>query len=392
MSNSEIRTIGTMQMELLKPLFGSSPPEYFHTDSDIRDMFRAALKHNPSDIFINVGHPIILLINGQLKRLTNKVIEFSEFGAIAKTLRGQEGATTILATKKDYDGKFQLSDAEGRRRRMRVNMTGTVALEYSESARLVLRPMQERIPLPSEIGIENDLLQHLYPQWGAVYVIGATGVGKTTSFASLVRHAAENASTGYHGHWATYEAPIEYDLFSLSSKHLLITQTEIEENWGLASFADGIRNAMRVHPIAIMLGEVRDRDTIKAVIEAALTGHPVFGTVHADTPAIAFQRLLSRFDSSEQHSALYDLIKTTRVIVAQTLLEGLRRPRVAVREWVVFTKDLVDKLLEMKHVGSVIAAIDQAVVDQETSFDHNATMLFERGEISEQVLRKFMNR
>lgn len=392
MSVSGIRPIGTMKMELLKPLFGDYPPEHFHTDDNIRNMLRAALMYEPSDIFINVGHPVILLINGKLKRLTNKLIEFSEFGNIARTLRNKEGATSILSTQKDYDGKFQLTDAKGVSRRMRVNMTATVALEYSESARIVLRPMQDVPPLPRDIGIGDDLLRHLYPQWGAVYVIGKTGVGKTTTFSSLVRHAAENPSTGYHGHWATYEAPVEYDLFSLSSAHLLITQTEIEEIWGLKTFADGIRNAMRVHPIAIMLGEVRDRDTIKAVVEAALTGHPVFGTVHADTPAIAFQRLLSRFDRGEQQAALYDLIKTTRVIVAQDLLDGVHRPRVAVREWVVFTKELVDQLLALEHIGDVIAAIDQAVKDQGTSFYDSAVALFSRGEITEGVLRKFMNR
>lgn len=361
-----------------------------YTEKDaILNMMREALAHNPSDIHIVTGHPILLEVNGELARISDHVLEWTEFENIARVLRDKEGATVVLSQGEDYDDSFTMLDDKSVRRRLRINMTAITSLRSKQAASLVLRPLQDTPPSVLELQIPQEMLERCFPSRGAVYVIGPTGSGKTTLFASLIRHAAETGCAG-HGHLAAYEHPPEFDLEALSSKYLLITQVAIDSKWGLPSFAYGGRNAMRRHPCMIMIGEVRDYETVVACVEASLTGHPVQGTTHADNPALAFQRLVTRYPAEQQRAGLYDLIMTTEVIIAQRLIKARNGGRVAIREWIAFDTAMRRKLLSLPDAPAVVAAIQDMVDQSGNSFAHSAKKLIAENVISDDVAIQFL--
>ena len=386
MSKQRYMYSGAMKMPMVTRTGNVHLPETLVTGEHVNAMLREGLVHDPSDFFIVVGHPIVIELD-RLHRMTNRSLDSTEFELIAKQLRSKEsGATSCLSQGEDWDGAYTLMDYQGRKRRLRISMTALSSLNNNNSMRFTLRPLDDEPPSPETIGLRPELLKILFPKEGAVFVCGPTGSGKTTTFASMVRYAAEG-NTRYHGHLATYEQPPEYDLESLTSEHMLITQVGIGQPWGLPTFGQGIRNAMRNKPCAILIGEVRDLETVQAVTEAALTGHPCFGTVHADRPAVAFQRLISRYPASLRSQGLYDLITTTKVIVAQRLVPGIHRRKVAIREHLEITPELMQRLLDQPDERGVVALLNNCISEYGRTFAEDAAESYERGEISIDTLR-----
>lgn len=387
--------IGTLDLPPLEWKTPARPRNRYTERIDAVELIQEALAHNPSDIHINCGHPVVLEIHGVMHRLTDHELEWAEFENIARVVRDKEGATSILSQGEDYDGPFIIAVRDPKhgktRRRLRVNMTALDSIRATQSGSFVMRPLQDFPPSVDEIGLPQELLDHCFPERGGVYVIGPTGSGKTSTFAALVRYAAETGRH-YHGHWATYESPPEYDLEAASSQHLMITQVAVHSKWGLSSFADAVRNAMRRHPVAILIGEIRDYETVSAVVEASLTGHPVFGTVHADNPATAFQRLITRYPAAQSSAALYDLITTTEVIIAQRLVKRLDGGRVALREWIVFDDEIRKRLLRLNTTGEVTTEIMSLVESNGQSYKKSATELLSKGIISETVAAPYLKR
>jgi len=145
----------------------------------------------------------------------------------------------------------------------------------------------------------------------------------------------------------TYEAPIEFVYDNITNPHSLISQTEIPRH--LPSFAAGVRNALRRKPEVILVGESRDKETINAAIEAGQTGHTVYSTVHTIGVAATIRRMTSVYSGDERNERAYSLMETLRMIVTQSLLKTIDGKRVAVREWLVFTQDIREKLLSMEN-------------------------------------------
>jgi len=159
---------GALDAPLLTNLTGAPPRTRYTEIVDVLELLREALAHDPSDIHINSGEPVILEIHGRLCRLTGHALEWTEFENIARVLRDKEGATTMLSQGQDYDDSFTMTDKKGTRRRLRVNMTPTKSIRSNQTASLVLRPMMDKPPLPQELGLPEELLARCYPREGAV--------------------------------------------------------------------------------------------------------------------------------------------------------------------------------------------------------------------------------
>src|SRR5262249_54022314 len=147
------------------------------------------------------------------------------------------------------------------------------------------------------------------------------------------------------GKLLTYEAPIEFTYDTIISRRSLVAQTEIPRH--LPTFAAGVRNALRRKPEIILVGESRDRETISASIEAAQTGHLVFSTVHTTGVASTIRRMVSTFEPGERNERAFSLMETIRLIVTQTLVPKIGGGRVALREYMAFTEELRETLLNM---------------------------------------------
>ena len=143
------------------------------------------------------------------------------------------------------------------------------------------------------MNLPQTILDAIEPEQGVVYITGATGSGKSTLLASIIRDIAENAES--HRKILTYESPIEFVYDTVEKTSSIVSQSEIPRH--LPSFAAGVRNALRRKPRLILVGEARDPETISAVMEAAMTGHPVYTTLHSNGVAETMRRLVTTFPS-----------------------------------------------------------------------------------------------
>ncbi len=142
----------------------------------------------------------------------------------------------------------------------------------------------------------------------------------------------------------TYEAPIEYVYDDVIKPTTIISQSEIYVH--LPSFADGVRNALRRKPSIILMGEMRDKETIGEGVTASMTGHLVYGTLHSNGVADAIRRMVNVFDSAEKNARAIDILTSLKMVIAQMLLPSTDGRRVPIREYMVFTEEIVDNLLE----------------------------------------------
>lgn len=339
----------TMKAPLVDRAADYKEPIRFESKEKIDDLLRECVRHKPSDIYITTGHPVLIKINGSLQRVTTKVLDESEFKVVMSTLRQKvDSSAADILKSQDFDNSYSVvtekTQHSAKRVRFRNNFTGLYAAKGGGNAyQAVLRVISETPPRPEDIGLTSELLNALTPPDGAVYIVGPTGSGKSTTFGSLMRWIAEGNSI-YYGVAHTYEAPVEYDLQSLSSARMLITQVEVGSTSGIQSFPDGVRNAMRRAPDLAMIGEMRDAETILAGLEFAATGHPLFTTLHANGVADTVPRLLKRIPPGEKESALADILSTTRAILFQRLVPSARGGRVALREWLCLNDEMRAKL------------------------------------------------
>ncbi|MDQ2995378.1 MAG: Flp pilus assembly complex ATPase component TadA, partial [Pseudomonadota bacterium] len=229
------------------------------------------------------------------------------------------------------------------------------------------------------------LTDHLAPKDGVVYVTGATGSGKTTLLAAVIRELSEEPEG--HRKMLTYEAPIEfvYDMVEMPSS--VISQSEIPRH--LPSFAAGVRNALRRKPRLILVGESRDPETISAVMEAALTGHPVYTTLHSTGVAESIRRLVGSFSQDERQGRTIDIIETLRLIIWQQLVPTVDGKRVALREFLVFDEEIRDQLLEVDYT-QVTSLTRKLLRERGQPMRVDAERVYKEGLISDRMYKVLM--
>jgi defect in organelle trafficking protein DotB len=225
----------------------------------------------------------------------------------------------------------------------------------------------------------------LAPAQGIVYVTGATGSGKTTLLAAIIRDLAEQQDSNRK--ILTYEAPIEFVYDSITMPSAIVSQSEIPRH--LPSFAAGVRNALRRKPRLILVGESRDPETIGASIEAALTGHPVYTTLHSNGVAETLRRLVNSFPAEEAKARMIDIIETIRVVIWQQLVPSTDGKRIALREFLVFNERLRDILLDSK-LENISANTRQMLKEYGQPMSVDAKRKFDAGLITQRVYKRLI--
>jgi defect-in-organelle-trafficking protein DotB len=232
------------------------------------------------------------------------------------------------------------------------------------------------------MNLPKEVLDAIAPNDGVVYVTGATGSGKSTLLASIIKEIAEQ--TDSNRKILTYEAPIEFVFDSIEKPSAIVSQSEIPRH--LPSFAAGVRNALRRKPRLILVGEARDAETISAVIEAALTGHPVYTTLHANGVAETIRRLVGTFPREERYGRTLDIIETIRLVLWQILVPTVDGKRVALREYLVFNDEIRDRLLGVPP-DEVTAMTRRLLKEKGQPMIVDAKRKFEAGVISEREFK-----
>jgi defect-in-organelle-trafficking protein DotB len=328
-----------------------------------------------SDITIQTGESVFAEIYGRLYRVTHRKLSNTEVGEILNSIYGPNGTTQILSGS-DVDTHYEVRPTRTERYRYRVNATGC-QIEGHDGIQITLRTIPSLPPHLDEMELPPDIKAAIAPYQGVVYVTGATGSGKSTLLASIIRHLAENEES--HRKILTYEAPIEFVYDGLEMPNSVVSQSEIPRH--LPSFAAGVRNALRRKPRLILVGEARDQETMSAVLEAALTGHPVYTTLHSNGVAETMRRLVTTFPSDERHGRTIDILETIRLAIWQKLVPTVDGKRVALREYLIFTDEVRDILLDVE-VEKITAATRKLLKERGQPMEVDAQKRFNEGVIS----------
>ena len=302
-------------------------------------MLQHAQNLNASDITIQTGSPIFAEVYGVLLKLTNRLLSNTELGDLINAIYGPN-ATTQLLSGKDIDTHYEFRPNRGVRYRYRVNATGCL-VDGHDAIQITLRTIPTTPPKLDSMHLPANILEAIAPQEGIVFITGATGSGKSTLLASIIRELIENVDSNRKV--LTYESPIEFVYDEIEAVSSLVSQSEIPRH--LPSFAQGVRNALRRKPRLIMVGECRDSETISAALEAALTGHPVYTTLHTSGVAETMRRLVTSFSGEERLGRTIDILETIRLCIWQKLVPTVDGQRVALREYLVFDEEARDILL-----------------------------------------------
>ena len=295
----------------------------------IDKLLTAAVKNGVSDIHITVGLPPVFRVDGHMKPQPTKVLTPDDTNGLMKAIT-PERCQAELAEKGGTDFGFAFGDMA----RFRVSVfkqRGTVAM--------VLRQIPNKMLTPEQLGVPEVCKRMVTRPRGLFLVTGPTGSGKSTTLASLINFINEN----YDHHIITIEDPIE---FYHQSKKSTVNQREIGTD--VPSFSEALRRALRQDPDVILVGELRDLETIEAAISAAETGHVVFGTLHTTGAQGTVNRIIDAFPTNQQEQVRTQLSTAIIGVVSQALLPKIGGGRVAAYEILVCTPAIGNLIRENK--------------------------------------------
>lgn len=290
-----------MATQVLHPL----PPAGDLDLADIRDLLARAHQRGASDVLLSAGRRARVRSGGDLTESDVVADDGSIVALLAPALA--PGARAAFERSGSADLALELSGL-----RFRVNL-----FAHHDGLAAAVRPIRELSPTLAQLGLPDDFTQLVAYPSGLVLFTGPTGSGKSSTLTALIEHINRTSAR----HVVTLEDPIEH-LFT--SRRALIHQREVGRD--VATFADGLRSALRECPDVILLGEMRDPETIAAALTAAETGHLVLSTLHAAGAAMAIDRIIDVFPGEQQPQVRLQLASTLRAVVTQVLVPATRPP------------------------------------------------------------------
>lgn len=293
-----------------------------------------------SDITIQTNQPVTIEVQGRIHKITKRALANAEVGDLLNAIYGPNG-TTQLMRGHDLDTHYEVRPSRNERYRYRVNGVGCY-VDGHEGIQITMRAIPSTPPQLQDLKLPQNIVDAIAPAEGIVYITGATGSGKSTLLAAIIRTLSEQPDGNRK--ILTYEEPIEFVFDEVEMPSSIVSQSEIPKH--LPTFADGIRNALRRKPHLILVGESRDTETIAASLEAALTGHPVYTTLHTNGVAETIRRLVGSFPQEERIGRTIDIIETLRLIIWQRLVPSTDGKRIPLREYLVFNETIRDQMLE----------------------------------------------
>lgn len=393
--------MGWKNGEVLPYATGFAEPPRIDSSDTLQKLMLEVVAQGASDTYFMSGAPVLVEIHGALRQLTSHRLTVEECYQILNWAAGTDGAQAQVIQGIEVAESYAaidpvLKDARGEkmRHRFRVNAT-RIEFRGGVGVQTVMRSIPSEVPTTEKVGLAQVLVDACTPRNGVVYVTGATGSGKSTTYAALVRYILEN-DTPIKGNITTFEAPIEFVFESIQSAHSIVAQSQIgrdlKSESGKESFGDGVRSSMRRHPALIVIGEIRDWDTASAAIEASNTGHPVFGTVHANEVETIFARLLTRAPVDVRDAALFDLISTSRVLINQALARTRDGKRTPLREYLIVTDELREEMLATADTSRITAVVREMVKRHGRTMEQAAVEAYEKGLIDTVELAKYRRR
>lgn len=333
---------------------------------DIYDVLDEAVRRRASDIHLSVGYPPTLRVDGRLVTLPTQNVDAAWLRSEIARIAGIERLAR-LEKNFDVDMAFTFGSV-----RFRINF-GMDKNGYTFAARKI----PTRVPAPDEIGLPPSVQNLVHLDRGLVLVTGPTGSGKSTTLASLLTAISRSQSR----HIITLEDPVE---FHIPSGRSVVHQRELGQSF--TSFSDGLRQALRQDPDVVLVGEMRDVETISTALTAAETGHLVFGTLHTYDAASTVTRIVSVFPPEEQEQVRSLLSYIIKAIVSQTLLPNLGGDgRVAAFEVMLSNPAVANNLRRIDGQNHIRQTIETSTRDGMQTLDMALVELVKRRAVSETV-------
>ncbi|MBF0402184.1 MAG: PilT/PilU family type 4a pilus ATPase [Magnetococcales bacterium] len=326
------------------------------------DLLKAMLQAGGSDLFITAGFPPAAKLDGRMTRLTEAPLTAGDTQVLARAIMNDRQIKEFDATK---ECNFAIQPAGIGR--FRVN-----AFIQQGRTGMVLRTITTAIPVFDQLGLPPILKEVVMEKTGLVLVVGGTGSGKSTTLAAML--GVRNA--GSHGHIISIEDPIEYVHPHINC---LITQREVgvdTESWQAA-----LKNTLRQAPDVILIGEIRDQETMEHAINFAETGHLVLSTLHANNANQALDRIINLFPTDKRQQLLMDLSLNLRGIISQRLVRKAGGGRVAAIE-ILLRSPLVSDLIFKGEVHAIKEVMSKSNELGMQTFDQALFALYEAGQIS----------
>ena len=307
----------------------------------INDLLLWATHCGMSDLCLRSGLPAWMRLNGLWRLVTQRAITTDELlAALERLTKNNSVAALIKSGQSDYDFAHEIEESRGLRRRFRGNAT-PVADGYSTGVKIVFRAIPSAPPALEELHVEQTILDHAMPPNGLVLVTGVMGSGKSTLLAAILRRIIENGGRNV----STYEAPIEFDFDAVPHPGGPVSQSTIPEH--LKTFLTATRNSTRTAPDVVLIGESRDPDTLRGMIESAEIGVAAYSTVHTRSVPETLSRIVNVFPVEERLQVTATLLSSLRLIISQRLVPlPDNSGRIALREYLAFTPDIREILLD----------------------------------------------
>jgi len=296
------------------------------------DLLQLVVSENSSDLHIRVGIPPVIRVHGTLHRVDGPALRPEDTEELMRSITSEDHIQHVRE-----QGGADYGFAFGEVARFRVSV-----FKEKGNFGLVLRQIPTKLLTLDEIGLpRNTIMNLLYKPRGLILVTGPTGSGKTTTLASMINIINEERDDA---HIITIEDPIEY---YHHHKKAVVTQREVHID--VPSFAEALRRALRQDPDVVMVGELRDLETMEAAVTAAETGHLVFGTLHTTGAAKTIDRLVNAFPINQQETIRIQLSTVLQAVISQLLLPRVDKPgRIAVFEIMINTPSVAALIRDNK--------------------------------------------
>ena len=329
---------------------------------DITELLAFSVKHKASDLHLSAGVPPMIRVDGEVRKINLPALDHREVHALIYDIMNDHQRKE-LEENFEVDFSFEVPGMA----RFRVN-----AFQQSRGSGAVFRTIPSTVLTLEDLEAPEMFRKIAEFPRGLVLVTGPTGSGKSTTLAAMVDYINDN----FHHHILTIEDPIE---FVHENKRCLVNQREVHRD--TKSFANALRSALREDPDIILVGEMRDLETIRLAMTAAETGHLVFGTLHTSSAAKTIDRIIDVFPGAEKDMVRSMLSESLRAVISQTLLKRIGGGRVAAHE-IMLGIPAVRNLIREDKVAQLYSIIQTGMTHGMQTMDQSLKQLVNRGVVA----------